>query len=88
MKWGTAMTGGQYRYAALRAAREAKGMRVPMLAAHLGVSRQAIWRLENGHQPSLTLIRRAAQFLGLDWREVITPQTLNNAGEWLEARTR
>lgn len=88
MQWGLNMTGGQYRHAALRAAREAKGLRVPELAEKLGVSRQAIWRMESGHQPSLTLIRKAASFLGLDWKEIISPPTLNNAGEWLEARGR
>jgi transcriptional regulator with XRE-family HTH domain len=88
MNWGLNLNGGQYRFAALRAAREAKGQGVAELAAELGVSRQAIWRMENGHQPSLTLIRKAAQFLGLDWKEIISPPTLNNAGEWLEARGR
>lgn len=80
--------GSGYRFAALRAARQARGVSVVHMAYALGVSRQAIWRLEHGHAPSLSLIRKAADYFGLDWRAVVTPTTLNNTGEWLAARAR
>ncbi len=71
MNWGMNLNGGQYRFTALRKAREAKYLGVAELAAELGVSRQTIWRMERGYEPSLMLIRKASQVLGLDWREIV-----------------
>lgn len=57
----------------LRAYRERLELSLDQVAAAVGLSKTALWQLENGTDPMLTTARRLADFFGVDvwglWRK-------------------
>lgn len=59
---------------AVIAHREAKGLSQAALAARLGISRSAMWQMENGHiQPSAATAKEMAEVLGVPFSEITLP---------------